>query len=170
MIVAAVFLKEAVSRVDIAAIGVMLVGLVFITLHQTQGAADLPYPFIGYLFAALSACFWGVTAALIKQMSHYNLHYLTYPFYFSIGTIPFVLGASLFTDDMVHISSYTLQDVLSMLGHSVCSILAQIFMCLSYKYGLASEIAPLFNILIFINLMLEWLGLGYDFNVIDFAG
>lgn len=169
MVLAALVLKEVINRIDILSIAIMLVGLVFITKHNTQSSADLPYPGWGYFLALLSCVLFALASTGLSKMNQ-SLHFLMYPFYYCLSVFPFAILISSFSDDLINFQRYHTLDVIMMSLYGVGSLLSQLFMSVAYKYGQSSQLAPLWNLMIVFNFSLEWGLLGYHFAATDYMG
>lgn len=162
-------LRENISKIDKASIGISIIGIYFIVQNNSRFASDKPHPEIGYLLAACQCwCFASISVGL--RVINQKLNCIIMPFYFSIISIVMFLIIFVFDHSFLDFSKYSQHALIIILCYVGCSITGQLTTNLAFKYAQASELAPLWNLSIILNFSIEWLGLGYNFVFTDFFG
>lgn len=82
VIFAGILLKEKVSRLDILAVILILIGGFFITYHKVNNPHDSPHPYIGYTISFVCVIILALQFMGIRDLNQ-KVHHLLFPFYFS---------------------------------------------------------------------------------------
>lgn len=168
IIFAAVILKETISRIDVYAIGVMVLGLIVLVSNK-RGDGESQNQELGYILALSTSIIFSVVSTGLSIMNK-NVNILIYPFFYSLFALVSILVISSFYDDFIHIRGYTFTTVILLAFYGIGSILAQTFMSMAYKYGDSGQLSPLWNITMVFNFAIESTVLGHQFSITDYLG
>lgn len=139
VLLAMVFLKESIVKLQYFAILICVAGLVMI---KQFGFIEPLYFGMGVLSAFFSGAAYNVIRKL-KGTESPNL----IVFYFPMVTLPIAIGVLLFQKQMI---APTFYEILLLLAMGICTQIAQLTMTMAYQKEIAANIAPI-----------SYTGLGY---------
>lgn len=169
VILAAVLLKEVISRLDKIALLLMILGCFLIAKHNTHAPADIDNPVIGYTLATVAAVAVAFVAIGLRKISQ-DIHFIIFPFYFIVGLFIICMTAYCIDRNSINIHKYTKLDLLTSCLSSVGSLGGLIFMSMAFKHANASQLVPLGSFENVCNFCAEYFLLGYNFGLTDLAG
>ncbi len=136
VILAALFLKEAVNRKRLLGVGLGLLGLALMTLPNFSATAD-SQTLIGVGLALMSAILIAAALLQVRQLSKMGENAAAIAFYFALTSTAMGIVTIFAGWSMPSLSEWMLLISTGLLGG-----VAQILMTLAFKYAEASAMAP----------------------------
>ena len=140
------------------------------TLNKPEDPKEASMEIYGYILVSTSACLYGGLFVVLRKMNLYNINMVISPLYFGIGTLLQNVFILIFTNDLLHYSSYDKLDYLCLSIVCIGCTIGQFTMISANKYAAASKMAPISYAENVITILADVLIFNYHFILTDVAG
>ena len=167
-IIAAVLIKEKLTKTTIICTIFACFGIYFLTLNRESNAEDKEFAIVGYFLVFSSAWLFGGVFVCIRYVNSNGLHPLIQSFCVSIGiTIQTIIAMSL---GILHNDKYDATDLTWLIGVGLANFFGQLWISLANKYSLASKMAPFSNLEVVMWIIADIFWFNYSFATTDIIG
>ncbi|CAI2374270.1 unnamed protein product [Moneuplotes crassus] len=167
-IMAAIFLKEKLTRSYILCLCVAPIGIYLISLNMDdQGKTG---SLTGYLSAFCSIWLGGLVFIFVRALNLYGVHASWVYMSCGIGLFFQPVIWNLLKDDVLHFEQYTSYDSFMVITHGMLATLFMLLLYYASKYVEASFIAPISNLENIFSIIVDIFIFHYSFTIIEIAG
>lgn len=152
-IIAAIILKETLTKVTVTSTVISIVGIYLLTLNSVEESADSKYTYIGYSLASLSAWLYGGIFVCIRYLNINGAHPIMSSFWVGVGILLQTILA--FFWGYLNYDKYDKFDIAWLVGVGLVNFTGQLWMSLANKYSPVSKMSPFNNLEIIVTLLAD---------------
>lgn len=169
-IAASIFLKEHVTKFQLAMTLASIFGVYLMTLNKVDETYDKTYEIIGYLTMCCSPLFYGWILVIFRSLALNNVNLLISPLYLGLASNVQTLFLYLFTTGYINFEYYRSEDIKYWIVICICQVTGQWCIMRANKYWATSNIAPILYLENVITFLADVFLFDYQFVVTDILG